>query len=326
MKLRTARGSGATKSPLEPIESFLVRYVETTPGSKFATIIRAAEDRIGVSRSTAARHLSRLVRFGDLRVLPDRTYTTEDPASSGARTVVEVRWFDTAYVIYADGSARVFIQEEFRVVSGQLEHFEMTWPKPPRQFIWWCTAPCRVSPIPSERSSNRLFTHYVKLETPLRAREASWERWCVNVDLPQWYRMVYDPPVGSRGRPTPDGPAFASEGMETPAHGERLSRRLASDAHLRMRMVLPERYPIGASRFSVRVLAEPDRSDPVEERRIARLARDDARQDGFRRFGTTLTLSIPQPLLDRRYEVQWMLPTRARRDLWSARPHRYDER
>ncbi len=39
-------------------------------------------------------------------------------------------------------------------------------------------------------------------------------------------------------------------------------------------------------------------------------------QDGFRRIGTTLALTVPRPRLDRRYGVEWGLPTTARRDRW----------
>ncbi|MCI4323945.1 MAG: hypothetical protein L3K03_08035, partial [Thermoplasmata archaeon] len=300
----------------DQIETFLVRHIRANPGLGFRDLVQAAQLVCHVSRATAARHLSRLVRFGEVALRPDRTYSLAEPTAPAPRPIVEVRWFDLDLLIRPDGTARAFEQREFRVVSGQLDHIEFTHPKPMRQFTWWCSTPAHMSTIPSIRSTTRLSTHRFEFATPLTARSSAWHRIQIAVETPVWYRMAYDPGHRAPRVPLPNEPSKESESIEVPSHGHRFGQRLAPDAHLGLHIVLPKGYPIGPARSRVRFLTEPGRVDLAEQLRVAKLKEDEWHQDGLRRFGTTFTLSIPRPKLDRHYEIQWTLPDPTHRARW----------
>jgi hypothetical protein len=300
------------------IELFLLRFVRSNPGLRFGALVKAAQAGRRVPRTTTARHLARLVRLGDVTLLPDHTYVLGQSSTAPGRPVVEVRWYEVTSVLRPDGSARIFTEEEWRVVSGQLDNIEFTHPKPTRQFVWWCSEAGQLARIPAQRSPSRLAMHRIEWDRPLNPRKSSWERICVSRDLPRWYRMVRE--AGPEGRSPPSGEPLSqeSDSVGLPSHGRRFGVRLAGDAHLRLMVVLPDGYPVGPIRCRVRFQAESGRTDTAEEHRLAKLGTDPWHQDGLRRFGPTLTLSIPQPLLDRDYQIEWALPDRTRRNLWLA--------
>jgi hypothetical protein len=299
------------------LDSFLIERIRSSPGVRFGAIVRAASAERKVPRSTTARHLSRLLRYGDVTLLPDRGYHIGELSSTSGRALLEVRWYDVVAFVLPDGSARMVSQEEWRVVSGQLSHIEFNHPVPPRQFLVWSTAPGRIARIPAIRAPSRLSMDRVDFTTPLTARRSTWQRVCVNVEWPAWYRMARSP-AASGGRPTRSEPSREFQSIQVPSQGLRFGRRLTSDAQLRLQVVFPAGYPIGPARSRVLFQTEPDRNDPAEEGRLAGLANDEVRRDGLRRSGTTLALSVPRPLVDRHYTIEWALPTAAERRGWLA--------
>ncbi|MCI4322700.1 MAG: hypothetical protein L3K03_01530 [Thermoplasmata archaeon] len=238
------------------------------------------------------------------------------------RAVVEIRWSDEAVIIRPDGTARVFTQREFRVVSGRLEHLEFTLPRPARQFIWWCSTAGQLTEIPAARAPTRECTYHLEFATPLTAQKPSWQWISVNADLPRWYRMAAGTAAKSRGVVAHNKFDTESESILVPSQNQRFRQRLTTDAHLRLQVMLPEGYPAGPAQCRVRFLTEADHVDTTEELRLAELGRNPSNQDGFRQFGKTFTLSVPHHLLDRRYEIEWELPTAAQRDRWLGAKHR----
>jgi hypothetical protein len=301
---------------LAEIDSFLIQHIRDNPGTRFGAIVQAAQSSRRISRAAAAKHLSRLVRFGDVRLLPDHTYIIGESTASTSRATTEDRWLNQVVIIRPDGSARLVLEQEFRVVLGQLDHLEFVDPKAPRQFIWWCTAAGHLTKLAAMRAPTRLPTHNLGFTIPLTARNPAWQRVCQNLDLPHWYRMAYSPrprSSTSRGRGEPE---HESESITYLSQDRRLGHRLTSDAHLRLQVVLPEGYPVGPARFRVHFVTEPGVVDSAEEMRLAKLGDDESRQEGFRRAQGILTLSVPRPRLDRRYEIEWTLPTTTERSRW----------
>jgi hypothetical protein len=164
------------------LDAFLLDQIRQTPGVRFGAILRAAQAARGTPRATAARHLSRLVKWGDVTLLPNRTYLVGEPDAPGARAVLEVRWSNIAVIIRPDGGARIISEEELRVVAGRLDHLEFNHPKPPKQFLVWTTAGGRVSQVPAFDAPSRLAMHRIDLASPLTARNSTWHRVCVSVE------------------------------------------------------------------------------------------------------------------------------------------------
>ena len=299
------------------LDSYLIERIRSEPGLRFGAIVLAAATERRVPRSTVARHLSRLLRFGDVALLPDRGYVIGESSSSSGRALLEVRWYDVAAFILPDGSTRMVSHEEWRVVSGQLAHIEFNHPVPPRQFLVWTTAPGRISRIPANRAPSRLSMDRIDFPSPLTARRSTWQRVCVNVEWPLWYRMSRPPAApGSR---TARGELLREfQSIQVTSQGLRFGRRLTSDAQLRLQVIFPAGYPLGPARSRVLFQTEPDSHDSAEERRIVGLTGDEVRREGLRRSGTTLTLSIPRPLVDRHYTIEWTLPTAAELKRWRA--------
>jgi hypothetical protein len=298
------------------LDSFLLHQVRTNPGQRFGAIVQAAQAACRVSRTTAARHLSRLVRFGNLTLLPERTYVIADPAAANATAVADVRWSDYTVVINPDGSARIFIDQEWRVVSGEVDHIDFFSPKPPRRFIWWASGAARLTRIPATRAVTRQTTHRLTWETPVTARDPSWQWYRLCYDLHPFYRMAFAPRALSRRPGAEMNPEFEFETVEVKSRARPFLQRLVPDAHLRLQVILPEGYPVGRVQSHVRLLAESDRFDLAEERRLARLKEDAGHQYGLRRSGSSFTLSVPRPVVDRHYEIAWTLPTTAAYDRW----------
>jgi hypothetical protein len=300
----------------DPVDTFLKEHVRAHPGLRLAAIVQACQRNFGVTRRTVARHLARLVRFGELTLLPEHTYVITEPAASTSRAVIELRWFDAAFIINPDGTARVFHNEEFRVVSGQLDHLEFNHPKPPRQFIWWCTSPGRATRIPARRSLSQVVSYHLQFVAPLTARDSAWQWLSVNRIFSRGYSMAY---TSRSARPADGGDAdgaVESESVQIQSQGRRFGQRVSPDAHLRLQVMLPEGYPVGPVRSRVRFVTEPTRIDTSEETRLTKLRGDESSQDGFRRSGTAMVLSVPHPLLDRHYMIEWGLPTVAQQKRW----------
>ncbi|MCI4336601.1 MAG: hypothetical protein L3K17_05325 [Thermoplasmata archaeon] len=319
MAERSPAEARAVDSGPSQLDTFLTNYVGSKPGVRFGELTQAAQVACQVSRGTAARHLARLVRYGDLTLLPDRTYLVGGPSASDLRPVLEIRWFEGTVTVHPDGSARVAFHREFRVISGQLDFFTFFSPKPPRQFVWWCTAASHATRIPDIRSQSREFTYRIEFEPPLSSRNAKWQRMHIDVELPTWYRMSRAPSREPGNAMPPGDAGWEAESIEVEAQARSYAQRVAPDAHLRLQVVLPPGYPSGRLRGRVSFQNKPSRTDPVEEARLAALELDRRGQGGLRRAGDAFTLSIPRPRLDRRYELHWALPTALQRTRWLAR-------
>ncbi|MCI4324113.1 MAG: hypothetical protein L3K03_08935 [Thermoplasmata archaeon] len=218
--------------------------------------------------------------------------------------------------IRPNGTARLSLEKEFRVISGELDHLEFQLPKALHQFNWWSTTAGRVSKIPASRSPNQLPLHRVDFEAPLAARSSTWQRICVNADLPRWYRMAYAPKARAPSSPSGKERAWEFESIQVVGQNRLYGQRLTPDAHLRLQVVLPDAYPVDSARCRVRFYHGSGAVDSSEEARLAKLGEDEWRRDGFRRLSNTLTLSIPEPLVDRLYQIEWAIPSTARRDRW----------
>jgi hypothetical protein len=305
------------------VESFLIQYIRTNPGVRFGAISRAAQVACRVSRATITRHLSRLVLVGDVTLAPGRTYVVPDLTM---RPTMEDRFYHNTICIRADGSSREMLQQEFRVVSGEIGHLEFIYPKRPRQVTWWCTAPAHLNWISPTRNPSKLSIHRIEFESPLVARMSGWQRFFVNIDHPRWYRMVYDPRTRVGSQAIADERAHESEGARYLSEALRLRHRLSPDVHLRLQVVFPGGYPVGPARCRVRIHTDLNQIDSAEESRLAKLAENEWHQDGLRRLGSTLTLSVPRPKLDRRYEIVWTLPTTAQLNRWLKVQRRHGTR
>lgn len=316
-RIRTITKS-SDSPPTGRIDAFLIQYIRDNPGLRFAAIVRATQGSCQVSRRTAAWHLSRLVTYGDLTLLPNRTYVAGDPAAPTARAIIEVRFIDGAVTIHPDGSSRVFLQSEFRVTSGRIDHLEFRWPKPSRRFVWWCTADSRWFRAPSAQVPDRVPTDYVRFATPLSSRDHAWQQYRLYADVPQRYSMARGAATVLRSKAVQSEVRCESEWLGLPNENLRYGHRLTSDAHFRLAVILPEGYPAGPIRCHVRLMPELDRVDSTEEIRVAALGDGEGRQEGLRRYGSMLILSVPRPRLDRRYEVEWALPSVAQRGRWLA--------
>jgi hypothetical protein len=330
MSPRTSRTEGdsvADRAPADdgvepgsrvPVETFLLQQIRANPGLTFRTIIAAAQSACDVARSTAARHLARLMELGEVTLRPDGTYVPGELASSTARTAIELRRMDVHVVIHPDGSAWLLSRQEFRVVSGELDRIQYQTGKFMHRFSWWSTSPAQLRRISASLLPTREPMWEVRFAEPLRARDAAWHWVYAEGMYPRrYYRMAHDLPSRDRGRRSPNL-EWEAEAIGVIAQAPRFARRTSPDANLRLQVVLPEGYPIRRVRCRVRVAQDRERTDPDEERRIARLARDALRQDGLRREGHAITLSVPHPLLDRGYTIEWSLPTSEERARWVA--------
>ncbi|MCI4324141.1 MAG: hypothetical protein L3K03_09075 [Thermoplasmata archaeon] len=310
--------TGPARSREEDVGPFLLQYVQANPGLKFGVILRAAQAARNISRATAARHLSRLVRFGEIVLLPNHTYTVGGAPASTTRAMLETRWYDLTVVVQPSGSTQVLIQEEFRVSFGQLDHLDFGWAKPIRKFSWWCTTPGHVSQVPAKRAPSGIPTRRIEFSSPLTARKPEWQRYCLIAHLPDRHRMSYRPKTGARGVPMARERVWETESIDFSSQDRRFGQRLTPDAHLRLQVAFPEGYPIGPVRSHVRFQTEPDLVDAFEEFRLAALAKVEWHQDGLQTFGSRFILSVPRPLSDRHYEIEWAIPTAAQRDRWLA--------
>ncbi len=297
-------------------ESFLVDFVRTHPALRHGAIIRAAQDSCGVSRATASRHLTRLVRFGDLTLLPDRTYVSGDSGAPPGMATMEVRWQERSVIVLPDGSVRIFSQREFRVISGEISFLAFPLSKPPSRFAWWSPVPARLSKVSPKAASGGHLTYYFTLERPFNAKSPAWNFFPLYFDVPRWYRMGQARRFRSRAGPAASDVSSEFESIEVLSEAPLFRQRFSPDAHLRLLVALPHGFPAGRVGLRVRLRSDPYACDRVEESRLARLSEVESTQEGLRRVGEVLTLTVPQPLLDRHYELFWELPTDEQRAQW----------
>ncbi|HZY69531.1 MAG TPA: hypothetical protein VFF67_00940 [Thermoplasmata archaeon] len=218
--------------------------------------------------------------------------------------------------IQPDGNARIVSEEELRVVTGRLDHMEFNHPNVPRQFIVWTTVAGQTSKVSAVNAPSRLSIDRIDFASPLTARDSAWQRVCVSAEWNDWFRMAQ--PSTARGQSATTQLQTEYQSIEIASLGRRFERRLTPDATIRLQVILPDRYPVRGARYHVRFHSETDRVDPIEEKRLGQLARDDWRQAGLRDFGSTFTLTVPRPLLDRHYAIGWDLPTIEQRRAWLA--------
>ncbi|MCI4319062.1 MAG: hypothetical protein L3K23_02880 [Thermoplasmata archaeon] len=316
MKDRPAATPDVAESSASGIDSFLLSYIRTHPGQGFGAIVQAAQGACHVSRTTAARHLSRLVRFGTILQLSEGSYVIGDRTAATANAIAEVRWSDYTVVVNPDGSARIFIAQEWRVVAGEVDHIDFFSPKPPRRFIWWSSSAARLTRIPATRAVTRQTTHRLTWNTPVTARDSAWQWYRICYDLRPTYRMAFTPRGPSTSTGDTNHPDNEFETVEVKSRTRPFLQRLVPEAQVRLHVILPEGYPFGRVQCHVRLLAESARFDEPEEKRLARLGKEPGHQFGLRRDGTSFTLSVPRPLVDRHYEIAWSLPTVAGYRRW----------
>jgi hypothetical protein len=298
------------------VESYLIKHLGANPGLRFGALVHAAQTACHVSRITVARHLARLIRFGDIAQLPDHTYCVVEPTAPTQRSTLEFRRSEETYLVLPDGTARDFIHEEFRVNSGKLEHMELNVARSPRMVDWWSTTPSQISDVASIHTPTRMFTLYFEFAKPLIARNATWQTICWSMDLPDWYRMSYASKARSHSARIRHELATEAESIHFASEAPRFAQRLSADALLRLQVVFPLGYPIGPARSRVVFHSEPKRIDTAEDARLMKLSEDDSHQDGLRRIGSKLVLSVPRPRLDRIYKIEWALPTTTQRNRW----------
>lgn len=315
--MRPSSPAEPSRPKLSELDTFLVQCIRAKPKIRFGGIVKAAREARGVPRTTAARHLARLVRWGEVMLLPERAYIVGEPDAPGARAVVEVRWYNVVVVIRPNGDARIVSDEELRMAAGRLDHIEFNHPKPPKQFVVWTTIPGKLSTLPPSESPSGLPVHRIDFTTPLTARDATWQRVSVSVEWPSWYRMAGPESRASSKRNRP-GAFDELQSIEIASLGRRFERRLTPDARVRLQVVFPECYPLRGVRCRVRFHSETDRIDQSEEDRVIRLSTEADGPYGLKKFGTTITLTVPKPMLDRHYTIEWRLPTGAQYRRWQS--------
>jgi hypothetical protein len=298
------------------IDTYLRELIGTTPGIRYSELARVTCRALGVAEVTVFRHLTRLIRYGELVVSPRRTYSVPVKPVSTGRASESTRWYGTTIVIDPEGNMQDFTEREFCVVAGQLDHLEFNFVEPPSQFDLWCSRPSRVIEVPSSKTPSHRYMYRLEFQPPLRARDVEWTRYAGRVSLPRWFRMSSD--AVPQGRSDPQGSAGRWESctIQVPRYLPRFERVLPSNARLFLQVVFPWGYPIGPAVSQVRFLSDERRVDESETRRLDLLATESAAAGGFHRSGNVLTLAVPRPISDRIYEVKWKLPTSARRVQW----------
>lgn len=313
--------SDGTRNAARSIDDYLIAYVRSHPGRRFGDLVRAAQTDLRISRRTCAWHLARLVRFGDLEVGADHAYAIGNPSAPNSLPIVELRWYDQLHVIAPDGTTDYHVTREFRLLSGRMEHMEVYFDPPARLFSGWSSEPSQYRPVSADEASTGRPAYFIEFAHPLDSRDPRWHRVCFTAEIAGEHPRFYDPaPSGRGGRLAPTDPKDRAW-IQVPAQDVRFGRRLTSDSILRLQVALPPGYPVGRPRLRVRLLAQLDRFDAAEETRLARMTEGAWNHGGLRRLGSILTLVVPQPLLDRRYEIEWNLPSRSRYETWrGARP------
>jgi hypothetical protein len=313
---RKAQEAGRRVAP--SVDEFLLGHIRDSPGERFGPIVRSAVGTCHVSRATAAIRLARLVRLGEVVLLPNRTYMIPGVGVPVARPVVETRWFEESYRLGVDGSAELTLRQEFRVVSGRLEHVGLTFGTSPTRIDWWCSAGAKeVAPPPAGRSGAS--TRYrFDFDQPLTAGDPSWQRFEAAVVLPHTSRLWRSSPLTGANRAPTEDANWESLFMQTLSQSPRFEERFASGAWLRLQIRFPDGYPVEQSQFRVLYETETNWRDTPEEVRIAQLSTIPGSWGGFRQDGALLSLCLQDPELDRRYEIRWLLPSIEQGNRWLA--------
>jgi hypothetical protein len=305
------------------VEAFLLRYLSEHPKRGFGAIVRAVQAECRVSRSTAAHHLARLVRLGEVTLLPNRTYVAASSGPFYSRPTIEIRRFEGMGVVRPDGTAIGISRMQFRVVAGRLEHYDVGYVAAPEKFQWECSLPTRLGRN-SISESVAPATYRIDFEEPLSARNPDWQWLLIRTQMPVVFHMAR-----SRERKGTGGASKTvteeAEYIQVSPEGTLVRRRFAPDALLRIELALPEEYPIGPVVAHARFVADPNRIDRSEERRIQQLTRDPDGTYGLRAMRSMFVLSVPSPQLDRRYSMEWSLPTIAQRRRWLGGARRGDK-
>jgi hypothetical protein len=235
---------------------------------------------------------------------------------------LEFRSFYNAYILKPEGSARLLTMREIRVCSGQLESFEFSESNPRSQFVWWCSRPATMARVPAAQAPDRRPRHRLDFQEPVNSRDRAWLEIRTNVDVPRQYRMFRNPATRSRSAADRAHADSEFESIGLLSQGPRFARRFAPGAHLRLEIVLPDHFPMGSIRCRTQFQTRPSRVDVAEDLRLSQLGKAAQNQEGLRRFGTTFTLSVPNPQLDRHYGIEWRLPDVPEWRRWVARSRR----
>jgi hypothetical protein len=249
--------SREAESPAPNIDEYLREYLRRNPGSHYTVLLASTQQDCAVSRATVTRHLARLLRFGEIVRRTDHSYELRGPAADRARPLLEVRWRDETTIIHPDQSARVTREQEFRVVSGELRHFNFDLPRPYRNVTWWCTVPSALHGMTSTEVQEPRGTHRVEFTPPIGSRVREWHRFLMAHESLRRRRSSADPDRSRRATAPglgPEGTPLATESVGprfTPRHrpGKRVggSRRSGRSP--------PDR---NARRFATRVRWAPD--------------------------------------------------------------------
>lgn len=310
--------SGGDARPTSPrsIDDYLLEFIRTNPGRRFGEIVRAAQAALGISRRSSAWHLARLVRFGDLEVGADHSYAIGNPSVPNALPIVELRWYDQLHAIEPDGTTRYYVTREFRLLSGRMEHMEVYFDPPARLFSGWGSEASRNRQVSADEASTGRPAYFIEFARPLDSRDPKWHRVCFTAEIPREHPLFQATGPRSSAGPTTLSDRKDRAWIQVPAQDVRFGRRLTSDSLMRLQVAFPLDFPMSRVRLRVRLLAQLDRFDSAEEARLTRFGEGAWDLGGLRRLGSIVTLVVPQPLLDRRYEIEWTLPTKARFDRW----------
>jgi hypothetical protein len=133
--------------------------------------------------------------------------------------------------------------------------------------------------------------------------------------MPTVFHMTRRREGGDAGK-TSQSVTEEAEYIQVSPEGTLVRRQLAPDALFRIELVMPEDYPISGIEARARFVADPNRIDRAEEVRIQRLTRDPDGVFGLRCLRSMYVLSVPSPQMDRRYSIEWQLPTPGQRKRW----------
>jgi hypothetical protein len=308
-------GTGRAARAQSNVEATILDYIRAHPNCRFQNIVSAVRSAHGASRATVARHLSKLLRFGEVTDVRG-SYTCVDHSIQPIWTHAESRRTTYTVFIHADGSSWEEQVEEFRVRFGQVRSIHGMSDAPNAHLQLWASPPHRVSRITSSTPSRRLPEVFIDFDPPLTARDAQWETISLASDHRHRYRMYRTAPASTRAVPSaiPPGRELEDASLLAPAITHHAPHE--AGASLLFRVVLPPAYPFRSPRFLVQLEESALEIDPTEQARIQRLSRERRGSYGFRLFGSTLSLIVPDPLFDRRYVISWGLPTHAEYTRW----------
>ncbi|MCI4322441.1 MAG: hypothetical protein L3K03_00205 [Thermoplasmata archaeon] len=294
------------------IESFLLDHLRDHPRLRYRELVRATVDARRGSERTAARALAGLVELGEVVQLADASYAMAGSSEAPFPVVLERQWLELWGSVQADGSYWSNLSSTSRVVQGRLEFAPIVVPGGALCHTWWSSHPHRIRQVSPDESDSGLPMEVMEYREPLTARNRDWVRHTFEIGFPPVLRM-WDGAPGHEADETRgvDARYESARFLEPSQPRPGVSYRFSPDAHFRMRLLFPPGYPFGEASLQVQVGGSGSRSDAAEVARIEALGRDPQSPEGLRRIGSTLSLSVPHPRLDRSYRVRWRLPSRA---------------